>query len=409
MKGIVLTLLALLFVFPASAQVDLANVHPIRVDVVYLASEYLKGRESGTPEAFMAAEYISQRMLALGLQPVGDNGSWYQNFDFRYNTNPHGAPSEGEKRTCQNVVGFLDNGAENTIVIGAHYDHLGMGEQNSLEPNSNMIHNGADDNASGVAGLLHIAKRLVASNAKSNNYLFVAFSGEELGLFGSKAFVNSPGLSVDKMNYMLNMDMVGRLEASKELAITATGTSPVWDPALEALSGLGFKIAKSPSGIGPSDHTSFYLKDIPCLHFFTGAHEDYHKPSDDADLVNFEGIYEISEYLVALIEKLDGMGKIEFTKTKDNDDRKAAAFKVTLGVMPDYAHTDKGMRIDAVIDGRPAAKGGLENGDVVIKIGDHEVGDIYGYMEALSKFEKGQSTNVTVLRGKKKVKKKVTF
>ena len=408
MKGFFLTLLALLFVLPASAQIDRADVHPIRVDVVYLASEYLKGRPAGTDEAFLAAEYIAQRMEALGLKPAGTDGSWYQPFDFKYNPNPHGG-GVSEDRTCRNVAGFLDNGAENTVVIGAHYDHLGMGEQNSLEPNSNMIHNGADDNASGIAGLLHLAKRLRESNAKSNNYLFIAFSAEELGLFGSKAYVKNPTLSVDKMNYMLNMDMIGRLEESKELAVTATGTSPVWDKTIEALSGTGFKVAKSSSGIGPSDHTSFYLKDVPCLHFFTGAHEDYHKPSDDAHLVNFEGIYEISEYMLALIEKLDGMGKLEFTKTKDTDQKKASAFKVTLGVMPSYGYTGKGMEIEAVIDGRPAAAAGLEDGDIVIQIGDHKVDDIYAYMEALSKFEKGQKAEVVVLRGKKKVKKKVTF
>ncbi len=408
MKGFVLTLLALLFLLPASAQVDQAVVHPIKVDVVYLASEYLQGREAGTDGALMAAEYISRRMEDLGLTPGGADGSWYQPFDFKYNSNPHGG-GVPEPRTCRNVVGFIDNGAENTVVIGAHYDHLGMGEQNSLEPNSNMIHNGADDNASGVAGLLHLAEALQASNAKSNNYLFVAFSAEELGLFGSKDFVKNSSISVDKMNYMLNMDMIGRLEESKNLAVTATGTSPVWDKTFESLSGLGFKIAKSESGIGPSDHTSFYLKDVPCLHFFTGAHEDYHKPSDDSHLVNFEGIYEISEYMLALIEKLDGMGKIEFTKTKDTDQKKAAAFKVTLGVLPSYGYTGKGMEIEAVIDGRPAAEAGLEDGDIVIQIGEHKIEDIYAYMEALSKFEKGQTAEVTVLRGKKKVKKDVTF
>jgi len=409
MKNTLLLALTLMFTLSVRAQIDRSTVHPIRVDVVYLASDYLEGRESGTDGAFLAAEYISQRMQRLGLKPGGTNGSYYQPFDFRYNTNPHASAKEGELRTCRNVAGFLDNGAPTTVVIGAHYDHLGHGEQGSLAPNSNEIHNGADDNASGIAALLHLAKRLKESDAKSNNYLFIAFTGEELGLYGSKHFVNNPTLNLKQVNYMLNMDMVGRLEPSKNLAITATGTSPVWDKTFEALEGTGFNIAKSPGGIGPSDHTSFYLKDIPCLHFFTGAHDDYHKPSDDAKDVNFEGIYEIAEYMLAVIEKLDGMGELEFTKTKDNDERKAAAFKVTLGVLPDYAHADKGMRIDAVLDGRPAAEGGLEDGDVVIKIGDHDVEDIYGYMEALSKFEKGESTDVMVKRGKKKVTKKVTF
>ena len=410
MKGILLTLIAFLFSSSLFSQADRASIHPIRVDVVYLASEYLKGREAGTEEAYLSAEYIAQRMQDLGLKPAGTNETWYQPFDFRYNPGPNAEAGKGEPRTCRNVVGLLDNGAENTVVIGAHFDHLGYGAGNSRTPNTHEIHNGADDNASGVAGLLYVAEQLKESKAKSNNYLFVAFSAEELGLFGSKHFVKHSPVPVSKMNYMLNMDMIGRLDPSKNLAVTATGTSPAWDPTFQALESLGFTIAKTPGGIGPSDHTSFYVEDVPCLHFFTGAHDDYHTPADDAGLVNFEGIYDISEYLLALIEKLDEMGKLEFTKTKDNDEgKKRASYKVTLGVMPDYAFADGGMRIEAVIEGRTADQAGIEDGDIVTQIGDHKVGDIYGYMEALSKFEKGSTTEVTVLRGKKKVKKKVTF
>lgn len=402
-------LLFLLWTLPATllAQVDRATLQPVKVDVVYLASDYLEGRESGSEGEILAAEYIAHRFEKLGLKPAGTGGSWYQPFDFRFNTNPHAAPEKGESRTARNVVALLDNGAPTTVVIGAHYDHLGHGHFSSLAPNDHSIHNGADDNASGVAGLLYLAEQLQQSAAKANNYLFIAFSGEELGLFGSKHYVNNPTLDLGSVNYMLNMDMIGRLGQEKSIAISGTGTSPAWEKAFAEVK--TFQVQSDPSGIGPSDHTSFYLKDLPVLHFFTGAHDDYHKPSDDVELVNFEGIVHIADYMVELIEWLDGQGKLAFTKTKDNSDKKAAKFKVTLGVMPDYAYSGEGMRVDAVIDGRPGQKAGLEDGDVIVKIGDMKVEDIYGYMEALSKYQSGDSAEVTVQRGKKKVTKKVTF
>lgn len=410
MKNFLIICLLLCSTLSVSAQLDMKRLHPIRVDVVYLASDYLQGRETGTDYEALAAIYISERFRILGLEPLGDEDWWYQKFDFKFNTNPHASADAGEARTGMNVVAFIDNGAENTVVVGAHYDHLGHGATGSLAPNSNEIHNGADDNASGIAGMLYIAEELKASKAKSNNYLFVAFSGEEMGLLGSKFFTKNTPIPVEKINYMINLDMIGRLKMNKNLALSGTGTSPAWEPAFSALDGLGFKLAKTASGVGPSDHTSFYLKDIPALHFFTGAHDDYHKPSDDAGSVNFAGILQISDYIVKLVEELDSKGKLEFTATKNDDNkRQAAAFKVTLGVMPDYAHADEGMRIDAVLDGRPAQAAGLEGGDVIVQIGDLKVGDIYDYMEALSKFEKGQKTQVTVVRGKKKIKKSVTF
>ncbi len=409
-KYILVLLLGLSLGLPAIAQDMMRALHPIRVDVVYLASDYLQGRETGTDYERLAAEYIARRFEALGLSPKGENGSWYQDFEFKFSNNPHASAEEGAARTGRNVVGYIDNGAKQTVVVGAHYDHLGHGITGSLDPNSTDIHNGADDNASGIAGMLYIAEALKSSSAKNNNYLFLAFSGEELGLLGSKAYVKAASIPVEEMNYMINLDMIGRLKMSKNLALSGTGTSPAWEPAFEALEGLGFTLAKTKSGVGPSDHTSFYLQDVPAIHFFTGAHDDYHKPTDDANLVNYVGILQISDYVVKLIEELDDDGELEFTATKNDDNkRQAAAFKVTLGVMPDYSYADSGMRIDAVIDDRPAANAGLENGDIVVQIGDMEIGDIYDYMEALSKFEKGQKANVVVKRGKKKIKKSVTF
>ena len=312
-------------------------------------------------------------------------------------------------KTGHNVVGYLNNNAVNTIIIGAHYDHLGHGEiEGSLYRGEPAIHNGADDNASGVSLIIELARKLSASNLKNNNYLFIAFSGEEMGLFGSKAFVNSDLFKKYSINYMLNFDMVGRLDTSNILIINGTGTSPAWT-ILDQIKIDSIKIKKSEGGIGPSDQTSFYLKDIPVLHFFTGSHQDYHKPSDDADKVNFVGMESVLDYVYVLIEDLNQKEKIAFTKTQDASKEDIPSFKVTLGVVPDYAYSGKGMRIDGVSDGKPASKAGLLAGDIVIKLGDYDVSEMMSYMKALSKFTKGDTTNVTFLRDGKELILPVTF
>ena len=382
------------------------EVMQVKTDVVYLASDYLEGRETGTRGETIAAEYIAHRFREIGLTPKGTSG-WFQEFPFKELVNPHSTdPKDAKEGTGKNVVAFLDKGADKTIVIGAHYDHLGMGGSGSLDAGEPAIHNGADDNASGIAALLKIAKHVKNTDYPfKNNFLFIAFSGEEKGLFGSKYYAANPTIDIKGINFMFNMDMVGMLNKDKSLAIYGVGTSPIWKEIINATTN-DFVITTAESGVGPSDHTSFYLKDIPVLHFFTGQHKHYHKTTDDSDKVNFGGIVEVANFMIQLIMKLDDKTKLTFTKTKDEDTRKAAAFKVTLGVMPDYVYQGKGMRIDSVIGGRVADKGGLQDGDIVIKIGDVEVSDIYKYMEGLAKFKKGEKAKVTVLRGKKK--KKVT-
>ena len=386
------------------------KIQEIQVDVVFLAwADLLQGRQSGEEGEAMAADYLANRFEEIGLKKgAGEMDNWFQFFDFNYSENPH-STDKGVEKKGRNVIGFIDNQANSTIVIGAHYDHLGLGmPMASLHTGDPAIHNGADDNASGVSAMLYLAKGLARSEAKNNNYLFIGFSGEELGLYGSKYFTNNPTIDLSSINYMLNMDMVGRLNQERTLAVYGVGTSPTWKEKLEQVNNGNFKIKTTESGIGPSDHTSFYLKDLPVLHFFTGQHSDYHKPSDDSELVNYKGIKDIADYMLALIESIDDSGKLEFTKTKD-EQQQGASFKVTLGVMPDYVYDGEGMRIDAVMDDRPAKKAGLEGGDVIIKVGDIEVKTIYDYMEGLSKFKKGDSTEVKVKRGKKTLKKEVTF
>lgn len=381
------------------AQENIKTNVQLKVDVVYLASDYLLGRETGTQGELMAAEYLAHRLQEIGVQPAGTE-EYFQTFDFTYKPNPHA--EETIEKSGINVLGYLDKGAKQTVVIGAHYDHLGMGHFGSRHTGEPAIHNGADDNASGVAAMLWLAEALAAQKNAKNNYLFIGFSGEELGLYGSKYFVANPTIDLENVNYMLNMDMIGRLQESGVLSVNGTGTSPAWSDLLEKVEGKQetILVKKGEGGIGPSDHTSFYLKDIPVLHFFSGQHNDYHKPEDDSDLVNFEGIQQISEFILAIINEANGMGKLDFSKTKDESEgRQAARFKVSLGVMPDYVYNGEGMRIDGVLDGRAAQLAGLENGDVIIQIGTVEVKDIYDYMEGLSQYEAGQSAKVVVKRG----------
>ncbi len=383
-------------------------IHSLRVDLIYLASDYTEGRLTGTEGEARAADYLVRRFREMGLQPAGDNSTFLQAFPYVMKENPHA--EEGREITGHNVIAYLDNGAPYTAVIGAHYDHLGLGGPGSLDAGQEAIHNGADDNASGVASMLYIADFLAQENFTNHNYLFIAFSGEELGLIGSKAFTKDPTIDLEKVSYMINMDMLGRLPDDKKLVVNGVGTSPSWKPALEKIDLHGIQVAATESGVGPSDHTSFYLKDIPAVHFFSGLHQQYHKPSDDANLINYQGLFEATEFILALIEQLDKVDKMEFTPTQnDQPQRQAADFKVTLGVMPDYSYQGEGMRIDAAVEGRPAEKAGLEGGDVIIKIGDLDVKDIYDYMEGLSKFQKGDKAKVRVKRKEEELEYEVEF
>ena len=316
-----------------------------------------------------------------------------------------------KEKTGHNVVGVINNNADQWIVIGAHYDHLGYGIEGSLyRGEKKMIHCGADDNASGTAGLIELARLLKQSNYKNYNYKFIAFSGEEMGLLGSAHLVKHMELPPAKINAMLNMDMIGRLKREDPvLIINGAGTSSQWKPMFEKINIAGLKTKTSESGLGPSDHASFYLKDIPVLHFFSGTHEDYHKPSDTEEKINYAGKQMILSFMMQLIAQMNDAPKLAFTKTNDSNNEETPRFKVTLGVVPDYAYDGQGMRIEGVSDGKPAAKAGLKSGDVVIKIGEHNVTDMMGYMRALGKFTKGDKAPVTVKRGEGQMTVEVEF
>lgn len=381
-------------------------------DVVFLASDDLRGRETGTSGALQAANYIKERFEGLEVMPMGNAGTYYQTFTFAPKNDPHGEVAFTQEKndsliTGTNVIGFLNNQAPTTIVIGAHYDHLGMGGEGSLYREGEAIHNGADDNASGVAVMLQLAQELGSEDYKGNNYLFIAFSGEEMGLLGSNFFTKNATIDLASINYMINMDMVGRLNAENTIAVHGTGTSPIFSQTVFSAN-KDFEIAEHKSGVGPSDHTSFYLNDIPVLHFFTGQHDDYHKPSDDAEKLNYEGMQLIENYILSIIKELDDNGKLKFTKTKD-ESAAVPTFKVGLGVVPDYLFSGKGMRIDGVSEGKAAQNADLQKGDVVVKMGDSLVTDMMSYMRVLSTFDQGDKTTVIIDRGGEEIIKEITF
>jgi Zn-dependent M28 family amino/carboxypeptidase len=271
-----------------------------------------------------------------------------------------------------------------------------------------QIHNGADDNASGSAMLVFLAHWLKKSNLKKYNYLIVSFSGEELGLYGSKHFADHSPVPMTNVDYMINMDMVGRLsDSTHAITVGGYGTSPAWGSLIKA-DNPGLKIKYDSSGTGPSDHTSFYLKNIPVLFFFTGTHKDYHRPTDDADKINYAGMVTVAEYIKNLLTETNNMDKLAFLKTREVSMARTS-FKVTMGVMLDYTFAGPGIYIDGVSSDRPAEKAGLKQGDIIQKIGEDEIADVEGYMKVLGKHEKGQTVELKVKRGDKELVMPLTF
>jgi hypothetical protein len=380
----------------------------IKKHITTLADDSFEGRGTGTAGERAAADYIAGVFKSLKLQAKGNDNTYLQSFPFR-----RGAHGEGEAGTANNVIGYLDNQASTTIIIGAHYDHLGMdGQGSSLDANpKEKIHNGADDNASGVAGVIELARYFSTNKKKEkNNFLFLCFSGEELGLLGSKYVTENAPVDLSTVNYMINMDMIGRLDPqTKTLMIHGTGTSPVWETLLKKLETPALVIKTDSSGTGPSDHTSFYLKNIPVLHFFTGSHMDYHKPSDDSDKINYDGEAEVLKLIAKVIENLDAQPKLAFLQTKSKATVSRSSFKVTLGIMPSYSSTGDGLKVDGVTEGRAGFNAGIKTGDVIIQMGEYPIKDIQNYMDALGKFEKGQTAVVRVKRGSETIDLNVTF
>ena len=303
----------------------------------------------------------------------------------------------------RNVVGYIPGAdpelQDQYLVIGAHYDHLGMGGEGSLAPGTVAIHNGADDNASGTAGVLELAEYFAADDHRPNHSLvFVAFSGEENGLLGSAKYVDDPPLPLQSTKAMINMDMIGR-PSDSTLVVGGVGTSPVWDSLLTGVNNhFQWNLTKNESGYGPSDHGSFYLKDLPVLFFFTGVHEDYHRPTDDWQTLDYGQYHRVLSYIAGVIDSLDRhIEPIPFTKAGSADSRRMA-FRVSLQIIPDYASNVHGLRITGVKDGGPAEKAGLQDDDIIVQFGHKEINNIYDYTYALQEFEPGAVVDIIAKR-----------
>ena len=345
------------------------------------------------------------------------------------------------------------------IVIGAHYDHLGRGGQGSLAVNSKDIHYGADDNASGVSAMLELAKRFSAERKNKRTIIFIAFGGEEEGLLGSKFYVNNPAFPINKTVAMINMDMVGRLENDKDgfgkLTVGGIGTASEWrelvlrtavnmptlgmfqtaQPSQTDSSGKlktpqtisqpetpttfsaippktiekGFNPQLNDDGFGPSDHSSFYGKQIPVLFFFTGTHNDYHKPTDTAEKINYPGLLKITNYVGEIVKSIDANPlKPTYAVAKSSGMMGGrTGFSVSLGTVPSYSESTDGMTLDAVRDDSPAQRAGLRAGDKIVRLAGRDIRNVYDYTFVLGEMKAGVEYAVEIVRGGERLTLKI--
>ena len=308
-----------------------------------------------------------------------------------------------------NVVGVLEGSdpvlKQEHIVIGAHYDHLGRGGEGSLAPRSGEVHHGADDNASGTAGLIELARIFGAQRPKlKRSLVFIAFGGEEEGLLGSNYYVNHPLVPLNNTIAMINMDMIGRMRDSK-LSIGGVGTATEWR---QVIGQTDFAITLNDDGFGPSDHSSFYIKQIPVLFFFTGTHNDYHKPSDTFEKINYNDEARILSLVARIVRDVDAADKRLTYVTAKSEPPRGGGFRVYLGTIPNYADTTEGLLVDGVRDDSPAAKAGLKAGDRIVKIGNRDVKNVYDYTAALGEMKAGQEYVLEVVRGAERLTLKIT-
>lgn len=321
------------------------------------------------------------------------------------------AAVEQQRAKTANVMGLLEGSdpklKNEYIVVGAHYDHLGFGGQGSGSrmPDTVAVHNGADDNASGTAVVIELARAFSQPGHKpARSMLFVAFSAEEMGLIGSKYFVSHSPVDIKSIKAMVNFDMVGRFDPEKNaISVGGTGTSVGADSLLQKLEkDLPFKVVHAPDGYGPSDHAAFYGAGIPVFYFNSGVHTDYHTPFDDTEKIDFKNMSILADFAYRVIDSIASRPEAPVFREsgkKEGSGRGGRRLKVTLGIMPDFAGTEKkGLRIDGVTKDGPADRGGMKKGDVITAINGLAVGNIYEYMSRLQKLKSGMTVNVEVIR-----------
>jgi aminopeptidase YwaD len=380
----------------------------VRADIVYLASDALEGRGTGTPGNDSAAAFVARRYAALRLRPL--SSGYLQPFQARSAMLAHAGGLAAAQ--TQNVVAQLPGSDPalrgQTIVVGAHIDHLGRSIAGALDPNAgDAIRNGADDNASGTAAVLELA-RLLSARPPRRSVLFVNFSGEELGLLGSQYFVEHSPVPLDSIVAMLNFDMVGRMRGDSLIVYGVASAGELPSLLDSANSGVGLHVRGIGDGFGPSDHSSFFARNIPVLHFFTNLHDDYHRATDDADKINAAGEARVIALAERVVREIDGRtDRLTFVRSAAPAPMAGArtGSNVYLGSIPDMSAPDvKGLRLTGVRAGSPADSAGLRAGDIVVELGGKEVTDLQSYSDALYSHQAGDEVDVVVLRGNERLK-----
>jgi aminopeptidase N len=387
------TVLALLCGFgllAADARADTGAEQALRKDVETLSSEAFEGRGVGTAGLERACEYLENRFEEAGLRPFGDDG-YRQAFD-----GPNGT-------TLVNLIGVLgkpDGGRH--VIVGAHYDHLGLGEPG--DANEGKLHPGADDNASGVAALLECARRLAGEGELEHAVVFVAFSGEEKGLLGSAYYVDHAVVPLTDCTAMINLDTVGRL-FDGPLTVFGANTGVGLSHVLQGVNyGFKFELELPEKDVGGSDQTSFVRRGVPAVQIFTGPHADYHRPSDTADKIDYEGLDRVAGFTTELLIYL--ADRDELLSFVPPGAEKAAAppgaggrgRRVSFGSIPDFNYSGEGVRVSGVIPGSPAEKAGLEAGDVLVEFAGVAVDDLRSFSDILKGLSPGEEVDVVFLR-----------
>jgi hypothetical protein len=376
-------------------------------DIKFLTDDRLQGRATGSPGADSAAAYLARRFSEVGLQPAA--GGWFQSFTV--GRDAVAGPAGTTSVLGKNVIGILPGRdpvlRNQTVVLGAHYDHLGLGGFGSLDPDSTgKVHNGADDNASGVAGLIQVAARLAAS-PPLRTVVFIGFSGEELGLLGSAYYVKQPIYPVDNTLAMVNLDMVGRLRNGR-LIVYGVQTAKQFPALLDSLNWYaGFDLKAQGDGYGPSDQSSFYAAKRPVLHLFTDLHEDYHRTTDDWQKVNLDGLKRVADFTLGLVTALaNRRAPLTFVDVVPATPPHASTSTVSgpgygayLGTVPDLTGSLGGVRLVGVRAGSPAEKAGLRGDDIITRIGNMETPDLEAMTEALRSHQPGDEVEIVVRRG----------
>ena len=376
------------------------TIEDFKTHIEFLSSDQLGGRGAGTEGDKLAVSYIKKRFYDAS--PNKGTVEVQEHYVFKDRR------QKKDKVLTYNVIGYLVGNDEKLkdefVVVGGHYDTTANAP--------GKINNGADDNASGTSMVIELFEKFASTNNHKRTLVFMAFGGEELGLLGSKHFVNNPTIDLDKVHLMVNLDMVGRMEENNVQlggAASAENFSSRLNPFLME---DNVNVIELGEGIfSRSDHYNFYKKDIPVLFFFTGVHEDYHKPSDDSDKINYDGMKSISNMVEGIVEEFANTSDRLVFKSVEQEQtmQTPSRMKVTLGVIPDYSYDGKGVKIESTIDNRPGKTAGMLDGDIVIKIQDLVIVDIYKYMEAFSMIEPSATAEITVLRGEEEVVLNVQF